>query len=80
MPCQEEPMVASKSLKKIHNGQINFPSLETREQKLARKTRAREMWYKSTPDPMILANISRNHQDYGMSPAEHLRAKREREQ
>lgn len=48
---------------------------ETHEQKMARKAKRRQMWYKSTPQPLILANISRNHQDYGMSPAEHLRAK-----
>lgn len=57
---------------------VNWPNLETREEKLARKKRAREMWYKSTPEPLVLANISKNHMDYGMSPAEHLRAKAER--
>ena len=62
------------------NVRVNYPNLETREQKLARKREARMRWYKSTPDPMILANISRNHQDYGMSPAEHLRAKEKRKQ
>ncbi len=51
---------------------------EMHKQKLERKKKMREMYYKSTPSPLILANISRNHMDYGMSPAEHLRAKQER--
>ena len=51
---------------------------EKRKQKLERKRKNREMQYKSNPSPMILANISVNHMDYGMSPAEHLRAKQER--
>lgn len=51
---------------------------ETHEQKMRRKAKQREMWYKSTPQPLILANLSKNHMDYGMSPAEHLRAKVER--
>lgn len=52
--------------------------LELHKQKMARKAKRREMWYKSTPSPLVLANISVNHQDYGMSPAEHLRVKAER--
>lgn len=51
----------------------------THKQKMERKRKRSEMHYKSTPSPMILANISVNHMDYGMSPAEHLRAKQERE-
>lgn len=51
---------------------------ETHTQKMKRKAKRREMWHKSTGQPLILANISKNHMDYGMSPAEHLRAKRER--
>ena len=51
---------------------------EKRKQKLEQKSKRREMWHKSTPSPLILANISVNHMDYGMSPAEHLRAKQER--
>lgn len=51
---------------------------ETHTEKMNRKAKRREMWYKSTGQAMILANISVNHMDYGMSPAEHLRAKRER--
>ena len=51
---------------------------ETHKQKMARKAKRREMWYKSTPQPLVLANISRKHPDYGMSPSEHLRAKAER--
>lgn len=51
----------------------------THKQKMQRKSKRREMQYKSTPSPLILANISVNHMDYGMSPAEHLRAKQERE-
>lgn len=50
----------------------------THKQKMQRKSKRREMQYKSTPSPLILANISVNHMDYGMSPAEHLRAKQER--
>jgi hypothetical protein len=57
---------------------VNWPNLETRAEKLARKRRARDMFYRSCPEPLILANISKNHMDYGMSPAEHLRAKAER--
>lgn len=52
---------------------------ETHQQKMARKAKRREMWYKSTPQPLVLANISRKHPDYGMSPAEHLRAKADRQ-
>lgn len=52
---------------------------QTHKQKMDQKTKRREMQYKSTPSPLILANISVNHMDYGMSPAEHLRAKQERE-
>lgn len=57
------------------NVAINHPNLETRKQKLERKRKRREMWYKSTSQPLILANLSVNHKDYGLSPAEHLRAK-----
>jgi hypothetical protein len=42
------------------------------------KAKRRDLWYRSTGTPLILANISVNHKDYGMSPAEHLRAKTER--
>ena len=51
---------------------------ETHKEKMNRKAKRREMWHKSTGQAMILANISVNHMYYGMSPAEHLRAKRER--
>lgn len=54
---------------------VNWPNLETREQKLARKQRARDMFYRSRGEPLVLANLSKNHPHYGMSPAEHLRAK-----
>lgn len=65
--------------KQKSNGQVNFPNLETREQKLERKRKMREKFYQERKDlGFVLANISRNHQDYGMSPAEHLRAKAER--
>lgn len=57
---------------------VNWPNLETRAEKLARKRRARDMFYRSCPEPLVLANISKNHMDYGLSPAEHLRAKAER--
>lgn len=52
--------------------------LELHQEKMERKAKRREMWYKSTGEQLILANISVNHIDYGMSPAEHLRAKAER--
>lgn len=71
-------MQETKQPRKRMNVAVNWPNLETRAEKLARKKRAREMWYKSTPEPLVLANISKNHMDYGMSPAEHLRAKQER--
>jgi len=65
--------------KQKSNGQVNFPNLETREQKLERKRKMREQFYQERKDlGFVLANISVNHQDYGMSPAEHLRAKAER--
>jgi len=51
---------------------------ETHTEKMKRKAKRREMWYKSTPDPLVLANLSRNHPDYGMSPKEHEDAKRAR--
>lgn len=60
------------------NVAVNWPNLETRAEKLERKRRRREMEYKSTGVHLVMANISRNHPDYGMSPAEHLRAKAER--
>jgi len=71
-------MQETKQPRKRMDVAVNWPNLETRAEKLARKKRAREMWYKSTPEPLVLANISKNHTDYGMSPAEHLRAKQER--
>ena len=52
--------------------------LELHQEKMARKVKQRDLWYRSTGTPLILANISKNHMDYGMSPAEHLRAKQER--
>lgn len=52
--------------------------LEAHKQKMKMKAKRRDLWYRSTGTPLILANISKNHQDYGMSPAEHLRAKAER--
>lgn len=51
---------------------------ETHKQKMERKRRQRDLLYRSTGTPLVLANLSKNHPDYGMSPAEHLRAKRER--
>lgn len=51
---------------------------ETHKQKMAKKVKQRDLQYRSTGTPMILANLSKNHPDYGMSPAEHLRAKQER--
>lgn len=47
--------------------------------KLERKQKRRDYQHRSTGEPLILANISQNHQDYGMSPAEHLVAKTNRQ-
>ena len=77
MPCQEEILVPNTEQKKS-NGQVNFPNLETRAQKMERKRKRREMEYKSTGVHLVMANLSVKHPDYGMSPAEHLRAKQER--
>lgn len=61
------------------NGQVNFPNLETRSQKLERKRKMREQFYlENYGRGLVMANLSQNHMDYGMSPAEHLRAKAER--
>ena len=58
---------------------VNWPNLETRTEKLARKQKQRDDFYNSSPlEAYVLANISKNHMDYGVSPAEHLRAKAER--
>lgn len=51
---------------------------ETHKEKMERKRKQRDLLYRSTGEPLVLANISSNHVDYGMSPAEHLRAKQER--
>lgn len=51
---------------------------ETHKEKMARKAKARDLEHRSTGESLVLANISKNHMDYGMSPAEHLRAKQER--
>lgn len=51
---------------------------ETHKLKMERKAARRKLWYDSTPAPLVMANISKNHRDYGMSPAEHEAAKRER--
>ena len=51
---------------------------ETHKEKMERKAKARDLEYRSTPEPLVMANLSKNHMDYGMSPAEHLRAKQER--
>ena len=78
MPCQEEILVPGEVQKKTSNGQVNFPNLETPAEKLERKRKRREMEYKSTGVHLVMANLSVKHPDYGMSPAEHLRAKQER--
>ena len=52
--------------------------LKAHKEKMERKRKQRDLMYRSTGAGLILANISRNHVDYGMSPAEHLRAKEER--
>jgi len=51
---------------------------EKHREKMNRKAKQRDLRYRSTGEKLILANISKNHMDYGMSPAEHLRAKAER--
>ena len=52
--------------------------LEAHRMKMMKKAKKRDLEYRSMGTPLILANISVDHQDYGMSPAEHLRAKAER--
>jgi hypothetical protein len=52
--------------------------LEAHKQKMMKKAKRRDLWHRSVGTPLIMANISQNHMDYGMSPAEHLRAKQER--
>jgi hypothetical protein len=66
-------------VKKLARVQINFPNTETREQKLKRKRLRREQDFANAQGQWIPANLSKNHPDYGLSPAEHLRAKQERE-
>lgn len=47
--------------------------------KLERKQKRRDYEHRSTGEPLVLANISQKHQDYGMSPSEHLAAKMNRQ-
>lgn len=49
---------------------------ETHKQKMERKRKQRDLLYRSTGTPLVLANLSKNHPDYGMSPQEHEKAKR----
>lgn len=73
-------MQETKQEQKRQDVAVNWPNLETRKQKLARKEKQREDFYKSTAiQPFVMANLSVNHPDYGMTPAEHLRAKLERQ-
>ena len=58
--------------------QTRAERLEKHKAKMARKAKIRDLQYRSTPKPLVLANLSVRHPDYGMSPAEHLRAKAER--
>lgn len=51
---------------------------ESHKEKMERKRKQRDLMYRSTGETFVLANISVRHMDYGMSPAEHLRAKQER--
>lgn len=51
---------------------------EEHKRKMLRKRMARERAYRSVGQPLVLANISKNHPDYGMSPAEHEAAKKSR--
>jgi hypothetical protein len=46
---------------------------------MERKAKRRELWYNSTGVNFVLANLSVNHTDYGMSPSEHEQAKRDLE-
>ncbi len=52
---------------------------EVHRAKMERKAKRRELWYNSTGFNFVLANLSVNHPDYGMSPKEHEQAKRDRE-
>lgn len=52
--------------------------LAAHKKKMLEKARRRLMLWKSTPQPLVLANLSKNHPDYGMSPQEHEKAKRAR--
>ena len=52
---------------------------EAHRNKMERKAKRRELWYNSTGVNFVLANLSINHTDYGMSPSEHEQAKRDRE-
>lgn len=38
--------------------------------KMEAKRKRRELWYKSTGEPLIMANLSANHPEYGLSPEE----------
>lgn len=44
--------------------------------KMERKRKRREYDYKSTGEPLVMANLSHNHPHYGLSPSEHEAAKR----
>lgn len=80
---QDEVLETSKvdlsQAQKLRSSYSTMSGKALHKQKMNQKSKRREMQYKSTPSPLILANISVNHMDYGMSPAEHLRAKQERE-
>ena len=54
--------------------------MQEHKEKMERKRKQRDYEYRSTGTALILANLSKNHPDYGMSPAEHEQAKRERAQ
>lgn len=45
------------------------------DQKMERKRKRREYEHRSTGEPLVLANLSRNHPHYGLSPTEHEAAK-----
>lgn len=51
---------------------------ESHKNKMQRKAKERDLRHRSTPAPLVLANISSKHPDYGMSPQEHEAAKQDR--
>lgn len=48
---------------------------ESHKEKMARKAKERALAARSVGTPLVLANLSKSHPDYGMSPTEHAVAK-----